>query len=69
MNLNQMKSDFFNVLKYVKYLKRIQKLKNWKIGLVNDPIFQVHSLANYDHWFHLQIVLFCAILQGTVGRK
>ena len=36
--------------------------------VINDPHSQTHSPANRDHYFLLQIVLFCAILKSGDGR-
>ena len=32
-------------------------------GVINDPLGQTHNHAISDHWYHLKIVLFCAILK------
>ena len=40
--------------------------KNYKTGVINDPLGQTHILASSEHCFRLKFVLFCKV--GTDGR-
>ena len=39
------------------------------MSAISDPLGQIHSPANFDHYSHLQVVLFCEILKSGDGRK
>ena len=39
-----------------------------KIGVIDDPLGQTHSLNSSDHGFRLKFVLFCWILKSGDGR-
>ena len=46
----------------------MQVLANTKFyETVNDSLGQTHNPASNDHYSHLKIVLFCAILKSTDG--
>ena len=62
----------FKILVFISHTFKITW--NWdisfrnKVSAINDPLGQAHNTARSDHYSHLKLVFFCAVLKSGAGR-